>query len=142
MDSTDAKVINSEQTISTNLTRYEKFLKLKVWSMLIIDFHFFQRSVSVPVERDSLDYKMKSVTAFSRKAYIFNHENYLNNPEASRKGTNVDRDALLKVLPTLGFQVKCFDDLSVVNIRQKIRECKSTVSSNMVFKQVFKIIFQ
>lgn len=80
----------------------------------------------VQVERDSLDYQTKPLSDKpSRKAYVFNHQYF--DGEGERKGTQVDKEALAKVLPGLGFQFKCFDDLSVKGIREKICECKSNL---------------
>lgn len=61
----------------------------------------------------------------SRKAYIFNHQYFdvsLNLTE--RTGTKMDEKSLEMVLPQLGFQVKCFYDYPVDEIRKTIKECK------------------
>ncbi|XP_070614019.1 caspase-6 isoform X2 [Erythrolamprus reginae] len=67
----------------------------------------------------SVEYKMKQ----NRRglALIFNHERFywhLMLPE--RRGTCADRDNLESSLTRLGFEVKCFDDLSAEEVLQNI----------------------
>ncbi|KAM5336890.1 caspase-6 isoform 2-T2 [Glossophaga mutica] len=59
-----------------------------------------------PAEKYKMDHKRRGL------ALIFNHERFfwhLTLPE--RRGTNADRDNLMRRLSDLGFEVKCFNDL-------------------------------
>ncbi|XP_005406246.1 PREDICTED: caspase-6 [Chinchilla lanigera] len=74
-----------------------------------------------PVEEYKMDHKKRGV------ALIFNQEHFfwhLMLPE--RRGTNVDRDNLARRFSELGFEVKCFNNLKVEELLQKIHEVSTT----------------
>ncbi|XP_049764040.1 caspase-like isoform X3 [Schistocerca cancellata] len=54
-------------------------------------------------------------------ALILNHEFFEEDVLRNREGTEIDRNALIRAFTTLGFEVRCFDNLTYREIRQQLR---------------------
>ncbi|XP_054578930.1 caspase-6 isoform X4 [Eptesicus fuscus] len=80
---------------------------------------FYRSEMFDPAEKYKMDHKRRGL------ALIFNHERFfwhLTLPE--RRGTNADRDNLMRRFSDLGFEVKCFNDLKAEELLLKIHEDK------------------
>lgn len=53
-------------------------------------------------------------------ALIFNHETF--DAHKARTGTDVDRNRLKKTLTSLDFHVKCYENLTIEDIKNKLKE--------------------
>lgn len=72
-----------------------------------------------PTAKYALHYNMKHKNR--GMAIIFNHENF-KNPNLKRTGTNADRDMLKDVLVKLGFNVKVYNDLKLLELKNTVQQ--------------------
>lgn len=57
-------------------------------------------------------------------AFIFNHEKFDDSNLGRRYGTEVDAENLKKTFENLGFEVRLFNDQSVLEMRDILRKCE------------------
>ncbi|XP_049836192.1 caspase-6-like isoform X2 [Schistocerca gregaria] len=67
-----------------------------------------------------------------RIALILNHEFFDEDALHNREHTETDRNALMHAFTTLGFEVRCFDDLTYSQIRQQLRRVAEEDDVNCV----------
>jgi caspase-like apoptosis-related cysteine protease len=129
MDTTDANPVGQQILVPVqppNILGFDwSFYYLLTFNIsIIIRLQFYRRKTSraeCPVDRDSPVYNMKH----RRRgiAYIFNHERFDSSLKLEvRAGSSTDVFNLQLALSHLGFQVFCFKDNGICQIRDIIKQ--------------------
>ncbi|XP_049940914.1 caspase-6-like [Schistocerca serialis cubense] len=72
-------------------------------------------------------------------ALILNHKVFEEDSLHNRAYTEIDRNALMRAFTTLGFEVRCFDDLTYSQIRQQLRRVAEEDHVNCVAVAVLSL---
>lgn len=81
--------------------------------------------------KQPLDYYYKMNHKNRGLCLIFNHESFLDKSLGLRKGTQVDRNRLLKTFTALDFDVRIFDNSSEWEIRGILKKGKLKFTFNI-----------
>ncbi|XP_008570193.1 PREDICTED: caspase-6 [Galeopterus variegatus] len=82
---------------------------------------FYKSEMFDPAEAYKMDRKRRGI------ALIFNHERFFWQLKLlERRGTNTDRDNLIRRFSDLGFEVKCFNNLKAEELQHEIQEVSTS----------------